>query len=154
MASLQTFSAEIMGNKTYPLTLQLKQTPSKHCSDQVLRPFLLEFRTRASPMSLIAIGTLSKGAILRHSMEEPQPKGRNSRVMQVFGADGKVQSSRNREYDPPGQSRDKYSSRKTAHVLLPSLQSLPATPHLSARAGTAFWLALWPLTQLNAFSMS
>lgn len=34
-------------------------------------------------------------------MEELLPKDRNSRVMQVFGADGKVQSSRNREYDTP-----------------------------------------------------
>lgn len=105
-------------------------------------------------MSLIVIGTLSKGAILRRSMEEPLPKDRNSRVMQVFGADGKVQSSRNREYDPPGQYRGKNSSRKTAHVLLPSLRSLPANLHLAARAGTAFWRALWPLTQLNAFSVS
>lgn len=39
VASLQTFTAGIMGNKTHPVTLQLMQTLSKHCRDQVLRTF-------------------------------------------------------------------------------------------------------------------
>lgn len=39
VASLQTFAAGIMGNKTHPVTLQLMRTPSNHCSDQMLRTF-------------------------------------------------------------------------------------------------------------------
>lgn len=75
--------------------------------DQVL-PHNQVLRTSAARLQgkgLIVTWTLCKGAaakgtFLRHSMEELLPKDRNSRAVQMFGADGRAQLSRNRENDP------------------------------------------------------
>lgn len=147
VASLQTFTAGIMGNKTHPVTLQLMRPPSKHCSDQVLGAFSAGVQGKGFSHVLncnwdTQQSCSCKGAILRHSREEPLPKDRNSRVMQVFGAYGKVQSARNREYVPPVQTRDKNTSRKQLTSSFHRSSFLLQPLNLPARAGPTFWVAL------------
>lgn len=60
-------------------------------------------------------------------MEELLPKDRNSRAVQVFGADGRAQWSRNRENYLLVWSRDRKTSNKPIQVLFPSLQFIPVT---------------------------
>lgn len=120
VTSLQTFTAGIMGNKTHPIPLQLTQPPSKQCDDHS-GSSPLEFGARASPTSLSVIRPLNtlaaaKGPSLGTAQKSRCQKDRNSGVMQVFGAGGKVQSSRKREYGPTVQSRDKNTSRAAAAI--------------------------------------
>lgn len=87
-------------------------------------------------------------------MEELLPKDRNSRAVQVFGADGRAQLSRNRENYPLVQSRDRNTSRKAPQVLFPSLQFVPATSTFAILGWHHSLCCTWLLTQLNALGIS
>lgn len=75
-------------------------------------------------------------------MEELLPKDRNSRAVQVFGADGRAQSTRNREnYLPSAMQRQEPPGSQfklSFHFSSLFLQRL----HLPDWSGTTLWVAL------------